>query len=1434
MNVQGSTAEFLAQLRGLDITVRLENSSLRVGAPKNVLTPELRAQLASRKAEIINFLKETVEPAAAELPRIERVPRKGFLPLSFAQSRLWFLEQLMPGSTAYTLPMYSRLRGPLDVHALEKSVSELLRRHEILRTVFPVSDGTPSQKILPAPEKALVFLDFSALPLEEAEAKARDAAANEAKRPFDLARGPLLRAQLLRLGPDDHVLLFAVHHIVFDGWSIDVFWRDLSALYCAFREGKASPLAELPFQYVDFASWQKKSIEGPTRDAHLAYWKEQLGEHPPTLSLPTDRPRQNAMHSPGAKKAVQIGPSLCASLRSLSQREGASVSMTLLTAFNVLLHRLAGQDDILVGMPVACRSRAEFESMVGIFVNTMVVRTRLSESLSFRDVLHQVRDTMLEAHEHQDMPFEELVGALDPQRDLHRTPLFQVFFNYLNMQLAPSHIPGLHIEPFFDFEVESKFDFTFYLHEREKSISLLLVYNTNLFDDSRMSAMLEQYVGLLQQVCDAPNRLVWEYSLISEATDKHATLPDPSAALEKRWCGYIHSGFLEVANKEPARVAIADRDGTWTYGELAALSGGLSEKLRAMGVGRGDVVGVYADRSGPLVLALLGILRAGGAFCIFDPAYPDIRLANCARVAQPKAWVQLLSAGPLPDRLASVVSETAVKNRLLIPETLKEISNEIPACSTSSEWDDEDRPAYLTFTSGTTGEPKAVLGTHNPVSHFLHWHVRKFGLTRDDRFSMLSGLAHDPLLRDIFTPLSIGAALVIPSQEEILSPGRISEWMKQQLITVTHLTPAMGSLLSAPSGKRETTIALALRYAFFGGDVISSQDLEALKKFAPNVNCVTFYGATETPQVMAHCEPQTTSSPFHIPSAASRQIPIGKPIDDVQVLVLNRAGKLAGVGELGEINIRTPYLSQGYANDADLTALRFPRNPFTNNAEDRLYRTGDLGRYRPDGMTEIAGRGDQQVKIRGYRVELKEIELAIEKHPKIRDCAVVVEGSSLDDRKLVAYFVSEDQQATNIDQLRKELAEELADYQVPGEFHALSSLPITPNGKIDRRALASGKYRVSVQKACVQPRNSIEAKIAEVWRQVLGIENVGVLDDFFELGGHSLAATRLIAQIGLAFGIEIPLQALFLAPTVAGLAEYIQFDDATQTYRYTNSMPSWKCVVAAQPKGTRTPFFFVAGYQGPDDALLVLSRFVPHLGSDQPVFGLRPRWILGDGDKCASVKETAEEFISELRTIQPCGPYLLGGHCVGGVVAVEMARQLIAAGERVELLALLDTERPSRYRATLAEMRLTAKRVIHMAEVVSGILRSKGRERTKAIKQLIHRKIGSPQAAAHLPETDNSFYENKVSYRRLAYRHRIDEYPGRITLFVNDLQYRFDRYMGWKGIAKGGLVVHRIPGDHDTVLQTYGKNFAQVLLNCLDEARPDPVQLQARTAEVCS
>ncbi|HSF41682.1 MAG TPA: amino acid adenylation domain-containing protein, partial [Thermoanaerobaculia bacterium] len=1065
-----------------------------------------------------HWLEEEMSPLGG--PTLELAAALGYgegpktAPLSFSQERLWFLDQLMPGVATYNLPTPFRLRGPLDLGALARSFGEIVRRHEALRTRFEERDGTPVQVIDPPRPWALPVVDLTEVPEE-----ALRLTAEEAGRPFDLQKGPLLRTTLLRLSPEDHGLLVNAHHIVTDGWSVRILSKELVTLYEAFAAGRPSPLPELPAQYADFARWQRERLSGAELERQVDYWRARLGDDPPALDLPLDRPRPALQTYRGASVSTVLPRDLSERIRRLGLASRASLFMTLLAGFEVLLHRQSGQDDILVGTPVAGRVRSDVEDLIGFFLNTLVLRTDLSGHPSFRELLLRVRETAVGAYAHQEVPFEKLLGALQPERDLSRTPLFQVFFNLANFPDLGARLPGgLTVESLGDVEAESKFDLTVYAAEAGDGIRLHFVYNADLFDAPRIEEMLRQYRAVLERVVEDPEARVDEIPLVTP--EAAAVLPDPRAPLGDEWRGAVHELFLDHARRHPERLAVSDPEGSWTYGELARAVDGLAARLREAGVEKGDRVAVWAHRSAPVAWAVLGTLRAGGAFVMLDPAYPAARIVEMLRLAGPRAFLQIAAAGEPPAEVEAWLREagtwrlTLRRGGLSLPETAPKV--EIGP----------DDLAYIAFTSGSTGVPKGILGRHGPLSHFIPWQAERFGLSEEDRYSLLSGLAHDPLQRDLFTPLATGASLAAPAPDDLLVPGRLAAWAAREGITVSHLTPALGRVLT----EGELAVIPSLRWVLLVGDVLTRLDVDRLRRIAPNVTCVNLYGSTETQRAVA----------FHVveDGGFSQVLPLGRGMRDVQLLVLRPAGPpaLAGIGEVGEICVRSPHLAAGYLGDEAGTRERFRANPFTGLPGDRIYRTGDLGRYLPDGQVTFAGRADQQVKIRGFRIELGEIEAALGRLPGVKE-AVVLALSEGEDRRLVAFVVGEAAVG-----LRQALAAKLPAYMVPSAFVRLERMPVTPNGKVDRRALAALKDQAEGPgSAFVPPRTPAEQQMAAIWAGVLGLaeDRVGVHDNFFELGGHSLLATRLASRVRAAFGADLPLRALFEAPTVAGLTAVV-------------------------------------------------------------------------------------------------------------------------------------------------------------------------------------------------------------------------------------------------------------------------------------------------------
>ncbi len=1079
---------------------------------------------------------------ATQLSPIQSVRRDRPLPLSSAQQRLWFIDQIEPGNVAYNIPAAVRFRGHLDVRVLEQTLSEIIRRHEALRTTITIVDEQLVQLITEPAPLSLPVIDLSGLPESEGGAEAQRLAEEEAHRPFDIARGPLLRVTLIRVSEEEHVLLCTMHHIIGDGWSILVLMRELKTLYEAFSSGNPAPLAGLSIQYADYAAWQSEWLQGEVLERQLAYWKRQLWGAPPILQLPTDKPRPARQTYRGESRTLLLPGELSGLLKELSRKESATLFMTLLAAFQLLLLRYTGQDDIVVGTPIAGRNRSELESLIGFFVNTLALRGDLSGDPSFRELLGRGREVSLGAYTHQELPFEKVLEELQPERSLGHTPLFQVFFNMLNLEFEKIELPGLTAEYLATTEIGSKFDLTLYVEELSDGISLRLVYNTDLFAEDRMRELLEQYRHLLWQIAREPDTKISRFSLVTPAAQ--TVLPDPTETLDDGWLGSVHSLFSEHARRSPHALAVADKDDSWSYQELDLRSNQLAHYLLAQGIQLGDIVAIYAHRSASLVWALLGVLKAGAGFAILDPSYPDLRLLEYLRVAKPKELLVVSEAGTLPDELEGFL-ESYGSGRLDLPRRsaaaqagfLNEYPSEHPGVVVGP-----DDLAYVSFTSGTTGKPKAILGRHGSLTHFLPWLKETFDLNESDAFSMLSGLSHDPLHRDVFTPLQLGGRICIPGPEVIETPGRLARWMKQERVSVAHLTPAMGRLLTEVTAEGADGEVPSLRYAFFVGDVLTKRDVSLVQKLAPAVTCVNYYGSTETQRAVG-CYIIPNEDAKISDGAGSRRslrkevVPLGWGIRDVQLLVLNSAQQLAGIGEVGEIYLRSPHLALGYLGDEALSRERFIPNPFTQAIGDRLYKTGDLGRYLPDGSVEPLGRADHQVKVRGYRVELSEIEIALSMHPAISEVVVVAREDVVGDKQLVAYIVSEPHEAVGLSELREFTRRRLPDYMVPARFVLLGHLPLTPNGKVDRAALPAPEQ---IESTLVAPRTPVEELLAGMYTDLLKVPRVSVHDNFFELGGHSLLGIQLMSRVHRDFHVELPLRTLFESPTVAELALLVE------------------------------------------------------------------------------------------------------------------------------------------------------------------------------------------------------------------------------------------------------------------------------------------------------
>jgi amino acid adenylation domain-containing protein/FkbM family methyltransferase len=951
----------------------------------------------------VETLSARVEEAVSagykvQVPPIERIPREGQLALSFAQQRLWFLHQLEPDSAAYNILTVIQLSGDLNLEALERALSEVSRRHESLRTRFETVDGQPTVSIDEPAAVKVPVVDLAHLAADEREREARRLAAAEQEYSFDLARGPLVRVNLLRFAPDNQVLLVSMHHIITDGWSTDVLSREMTALYHAYSEGQPSPLAELPIQYVDFAQWQREWLRHAALDAQLSYWRRHLGGNPPSLQLPTDRARASTPSSHGAHQDAVIDEALTASLKAFSRREGVTLFMTLLAAFKTLLYRHTGQEDILVGIPIAGRNRAETEGLIGLFLNTLVLRTDLSGSPSFRELLKREREVALGAYAHQDVPFEKLVAELQPDRELGRNPFFDVMVNFIN---APTTLVGLEASNLNYTELteqQAQLPLMLIVRDEGAQLALRLLYQDALFSSEKIYGLLDQFQHLLAQVVQSPEASLDSYSLVTP--DTQSLLPDASVPLDEPAYDLMPEMCRVWAREMPLQIAVKQGDRVLTYGELIERATRLAQILVAEGVGRGEVVTVTGQRSIGLITSMLAVLMSGGVLLSSDRNLPAER--QRLMLDQSKSKFMLYAGEPSPEdawlaERQSLVIKYVNPHDGRATDAGASAEHELPALA-------PDDAAYIFFTSGTTGIPKGTLGNHKGLSHFLTWQRETFGINSQDRAAQLTALSFDVVLRDIFTPLVSGATLCLPLEAEDFAPEDFIPWLAQEKITLLHAVPSLAQFWLAHAAAK--VVATDLRWAFFAGEPLSDVLVRRWREVFPEAGVVNLYGPTET--TLAKCY-------YEVPAEPSPGVqPVGRPLPQTQALILNRQDGLCGTGEPGEIVIRTPFRTYGYINATAENQARFVKNFFRADEQDLLYRTGDSGRYRLDGSIEILGRIDNQVKIRGVRIEPEEIETALVRHPALREAVVVAREDKPGDKQLVAYVVPEPKHAPTV------------------------------------------------------------------------------------------------------------------------------------------------------------------------------------------------------------------------------------------------------------------------------------------------------------------------------------------------------------------------------------------------------------------------------------
>lgn len=1029
-------------------------------------------------------------------------------PLSFGQQRLWLLHQLEPDLPLYNIPIARRLSGTLNVLALEQGLNEVVRRHETLRTTFKMVDEQTMQVVHPTLIIELPVTDLRLFPPSQRKEEIARLMEEEARRPFDLISGPLIRAQILWIEPEEHILLLTVHHVVFDDWSMGIFYHELQTLYDAYREGKpSSSLPELPIQYADYAAWQR-GWHKEIFETQLAYWKQQLKDIPAILELPTDHPRPPIQTYRGSAYSFALAPELLQGLSTLSQDEETTLFMTLLAAFQILLARYTGQYDIAVGSPIINRNRVEIEALIGFFVNTLVFRTNLTGNPTFRELLGRVRRVALDAYTHCDLPFEELVDALQPRRDLSYAPLFQVVFA---LQNSPSDLKlnGLGVSPIETGSETAKFDLSLTIAVGKETTGVL-EYSTDLFDKETIAHMVEHFRTLLEGIVAHPDTLLTDLPLLTAEEHQQLLVEWNDTEVDHSHNACFHHLFEEQVEKSPDAVAVVFEEQTLTYRALNERANQLAHHLQGLGVDSPVAVGICVQRSLDMMIGLLGILKAGGTYVPLDPVYPKERLAFILEDTQAQVLLthQHL-VQELPTDRVHVICLDADWDMIAQEST----ANPSSAATAQSL-------AYVIHTSGSTGKPKGVMIPQGALVNFLYSMREQIAITEQDVLLATTSLSFDIAGLELYLPLLVGARVVVAPQEMVVDAKQLAVAIDTCACSIMQMTPTAWRMLVETGWQGNQKLRILC-----GGEALSLELAHAL--LIRGESLVNLYGPTET----------TIWSTFHKVERTDNAIPLGRPITNTQIYVLDATMQLVATGVPGELYIGGAGLARGYFNRPELTAERFVPHPFSKEPGARLYRTGDLVRYRPHRTIEFLGRIDHQVKVHGFRIELGEVEAALRGHQAVRDAVVIVREDVPGDKRLIAYLVIARETVPSINSLHDYLSSRLPEYMIPSVLMVLDTFPLTPNGKVDRKSLpAPDHHRPELDRDYVAPRRPVEELLADIWAQVLGVEQVGIHDKLFDLGGDSIRSVQITARTHLV-GLSVTPKQLFQHQTIDKLVD---------------------------------------------------------------------------------------------------------------------------------------------------------------------------------------------------------------------------------------------------------------------------------------------------------
>jgi len=1312
-------------------------------------------------------------------------------PLSFAQQQIWLHAQLVQGIPAYNEPVTIHRRGSLDVRALGRAFTEIVRRHEAWRTSFSLADGEPIQVIEAARPVVIPQVDLSHLPPSEREAEARRLAVEDAMRPFDLSQSPLFRILLVRFGDTEHRLFFTLHHIIFDGYSIyRVLLPELAALYTAFAKGEESPLPELSVQYPDFAIWEREWLISNGRlSAQLAYWREQLRGNLPVLRLPYDHARPAIQSFRGAIHPVELPEALSNALKTLSRRENSTLFMTLLAGFAVLLQRYSSLDDVAIGTVSSGRKRSELEGLLGYFLNPVVLRNDLSGDPTFRELLRRTRGVALDALSNDDAPFTQVVNEVRPNRSLSFNPLFQVLLT-LEPPMPQAH-DGWSVA-LTQSEVDtgiSKFDLCLELDDRPSGIVGRFKYSADLFEPETVAHMADHLITLLEGVAANPDEHISALPMVNARELQQMCVEWNQTGKEFPSDRRLHDLIARQVEQTPHAEALIDGAGQLTYGELDRRSNQLAAYLRKQDIDADMPVGLCFEPSSEMIVGIVGVLKAGGVCVPLDPTYPAERLAHVLADTQLRVLLtQEHLRAVLPSNDAVVLCLDSQWNQV-------EKQSADPASSNAGP----ENLAYLIYTSGSTGKPKGVQITHRNLVHSTHARSLYYGPEKE-RFLLLSSFAFDSSLVGILGTLCRGGTLV-------LTPGPLQSNLTRlaQLVAlhrISHLLciPSLYGLLLDQAKAGELS---CLRQVIVAGESCTVELVDRHFRLLPTTALYNEYGPTEA---------SVWSTVYKCRAGQSaRLVPIGRPIPNARAYVLDAHRNVVPVGVPGELYIGGSGVARGYLNRPLETAERFVADPFDNGAGARLYRTGDLVRYLPDGNLELLGRLDHQVKVRGFRIELEEIEAVISEYEGIRQAAVATRGEKNGEPSLVAYVVPQDPAQFDAEKLRAYLNSKLPEPMVPAAFVVLPGLPLTSNGKVNRQVLATDQP-ISTTKF-TQPEDALESRLVEIWEAVLGKSGIGITDNFFDLGGNSLLVAKLLLRIEQGLGKTLSLADIFQAPTIRQLAAMVAGQSVSLHH---------PAVVPIQPLGSKPPLFWVRG--GP--LFLPLAH---RLGTERPLLGLHlPVPQAARLQVPYKLEDIATELIRCMREVQPRGPYYIAGLCVNGVIAYEMARQLVEQGEKIGLLVVFDAQNPAYYEDFSQESRaeLFRKRV----KFQFSHLLTKGMpgipdfmsDRFIGIRRRLSVRYWRTWHSFRRPVNVDRLEDLEHIVHPASFVYRPKPYSGRVVFFQSTdwpIGRYWDFHASWNGLLGGGLELHKIPGGHESMF--YEQNvdsLADKLQACLKDA----------------